>query len=103
LVPIAVGTISGGSAPNDVYMMLYRQFVVVVAAAAICSLHSSTAAAASQPQIVDVTFVDADQLKSTVLSGQATVVSGAPRTVHIILTRPRLSFVPELLASIQCL
>jgi hypothetical protein len=75
--------------------------LVIVAAVALVSFEASAFAAPSDPKIEDVKFIDADKLTTSSLSADGMLVNGTPRPVRIILTRPRLTFVPELLTSIQ--
>lgn len=74
---------------------------VLLAAVAVFALESFAFAATPEPKIEDVTFTDADRLTTSSLSANETVVKGGPKTIRIILTRPRTTFVPEMLASIQ--
>jgi hypothetical protein len=72
-----------------------------VAVVALCSLESLTLAATPEPKIVEVKFTDADTLKTSSLSPDGMIIPGGPKTIRTILTRPRTTFVPELLTSIQ--
>jgi hypothetical protein len=51
----------------------------------------------------EIIFTDADQLKTSGLSPDASVVKGRPKGVRTILVRPRTTWVPELLKSIELL
>ena len=74
---------------------------LLVAAIAFCGLEAQAVAQAPDTKIEDIKFTDADKLTTSGLTADAMIVTGEPRKVRTILTRPRFTFVPELLASIQ--
>ena len=74
---------------------------LLVAAITLCGFEATASAAAPDPKIEDIKFTDADKLTTSGLTADGMVVNGEPRKVRTILTRPRLTFVPELLVSIQ--
>lgn len=83
-------------------MSLVRPLAVAAALASILAFTPAARAEAKRDaKIEDVTFTDADKLSTSNLSGSGFVVSGGPTTIRTILTRPRFSFIPELLVSIQ--
>lgn len=75
--------------------------IVFVATLALCSFETLALAATPEPKIEDVKFTDADKLTTSSLAPGEGVVKGGPTAIRTILTRPRVSFVPELLVSIQ--
>lgn len=82
-----------------------RPLVSLAVAAVVCAFAplavAATPDAKPDAKIEEIKFTDADKLTSSNLSGVGFVVSGGLRPVRILLTRPRLTFVPELLVSIQ--
>ncbi len=75
--------------------------VAIVAVVALSALEGLALAATPEPKIEDVKFTDADKLTTSSLAPGEGVVKGGPTAIRTILTRPRVSFVPELLVSIQ--
>jgi hypothetical protein len=90
------------AAPKELVMSFVRPLAVAAALASLVAFTPSARAEAKKDwKIEDVTFTDADRLTTSNLEGSGFDVHGGLRPIRTLLTRPRTTFVPELLVSIQ--
>lgn len=77
-----------------------------IAIATVSAVLSFAVLASAQPKtsksekIETYEFPD-DKLLSPLSGGGALIISGPPKTVRVLLTRPRTQFIPELLKTIE--